>query len=142
MNVLPAANPVSAKGLYFTKGQPFFTNNKKFIANESVLLSKTGVQYIEDTKVSEEIKERFAKDKYIKSLAEKFDVFIAFVETKVEKYRNEYFSEADIFWTDSRKSNVQMRKLGAFSEFNNKTSTEKMFERLNRQKFLSESKIC
>ena len=72
-----AYNP-NMKALYFTKAFPKRNDGFKYI-NEKI--TKSGIGYVEDksAKLTPIMKEAFAENRFIKNLAEKFDVFVQYL---------------------------------------------------------------
>ena len=70
-------NP-NMKALYFTKVLPRMSEAVKY-KNQKV--TQTGIKYVEDTsaKLTPIIKEAFEENRFIKNLAEKFDVFVQYL---------------------------------------------------------------
>ena len=70
-------NP-NMKALYFTKAFPKRNDGFKYI-NEKI--TKSGIGYVEDksAKLTPIMKEAFAENRFIKNLAEKFDVFVQYL---------------------------------------------------------------
>ena len=148
--------PSCKAGLYFTKAHPIFNRQAEFITDEIVKTSKDGFKYIEDTQISEELKDRFAKTTLISDLAEKFDTFICFSEIPIGHKSNpsdfEHFAFARIWWGDERESwckqcynkirksfNIkpvpnyaQIREVFSHSEKSIQSATEKMFKNLEK----------
>ena len=70
-------NP-SMKALYFTKVLPRMSEAVKY-KNQKV--TQTGIKYVEDTsaKLTPIMREAFEENRFIKKLAEKFDVFVQYL---------------------------------------------------------------
>ena len=72
-----AYNP-NMQALYFTKVRPIVTETLKY-KNQNV--TQTGIKYVEDTsaKLTPIMREAFEENRFIKNLAEKFDVFVQYL---------------------------------------------------------------
>lgn len=72
-----AYNP-NMQALYFTKVRPIVTKTLKY-KNQNV--TQTGIKYVEDTsaKLTPIMREAFEENRFIKNLAEKFDVFVQYL---------------------------------------------------------------
>lgn len=70
-------NP-NMKALYFTKTIPMRSETTNYINQK---ITKSGIKYVEDTsaKLTAIMKEAFAENRFIKNLAEKFDVFVQYL---------------------------------------------------------------
>ena len=70
-------NP-NMKALYFTKTIPMRSETTNYINQK---ITKTGIKYVEDksAKLTPIMKEAFAENRFIKNLAEKFDVFVQYL---------------------------------------------------------------
>ena len=73
-------NP-NMKALYFTKVYPTVAEAIKY-KNQKV--TQTGIKYVEDTsaKLTPIMREAFEENRFIKNLAEKFDVFVQYLGEK------------------------------------------------------------
>ena len=72
-----AYNP-NMKALYFSKTIPMRSEATNYINQK---ITKTGIKYVEDksAKLTPIMKEAFAENRFIKRLAEKFDVFVQYM---------------------------------------------------------------
>ena len=72
-----AYNP-SMKALYFTKVRPIVTETVKY---KDQKVTQNGIKYVEDTsaKLTPIMREAFEENRFIKKLAEKFDVFVQYL---------------------------------------------------------------
>ena len=70
-------NP-NMKALYFTKTIPMRSETTNYINQK---ITKSGIKYVEDNsaKLTPIMKEAFAENRFIKNLAEKFDVFVQYL---------------------------------------------------------------
>ena len=70
-------NP-NMKALYFTKVRPIVAEAVKY---KDQKLTQNGIKYVEDTsaKLTPIMKEAFEENRFIKKLAEKFDVFVQYL---------------------------------------------------------------
>lgn len=70
-------NP-NMKALYFTKVRPRMSEAVKY-KNQKV--TQTGIKYVEDTsaKLTPIMREAFEENRFIKNLAERFDVFVEYL---------------------------------------------------------------
>ena len=66
------------KALYFTKVRPIVAEAVKY---KDQKLTQNGIKYVEDTsaKLTPIMKEAFEENRFIKKLAEKFDVFVQYL---------------------------------------------------------------
>lgn len=80
-------NP-NMKALYFTKTYP---TQKAIYINEKI--TKDGIKYVEDksAKLTPIMRESFKENRFIKNLAEKFDVFVQYLG---EKFNFDVFSSS------------------------------------------------
>ena len=134
-------NPSMKAGLYFTKKSNVLfnkNNNVNFLTDDIVKTSKDGFRYIEDTSISQSVKDRFAEIPFIKSLAEKFDTFIFFREMPKGSKNNfsiENFSFTKISWADETKNHAQQRIVNGSSPISQEFATNKMFTNLEHNNF-------
>lgn len=134
-------NPSMKAGLYFTKTSSVLFNkdkNVKYMSNEVVKVSKEGSRYIEDTCISPETKERFAKIPFIRDLAEKFDTFLHFHQTPKGERTNqfEHVSYTKVSWADYSKKLTEKREFVGRSPITQELATEKMFKNIEQGKFV------
>ena len=127
--------PTMMAGLYFTKTSSVLFNknpNIKYATDELVKVSKEGSRYIEDTNISQVMKERFSKIPFIKKLAEQFDTFVHFHESPkgstISKF--EHVSYAKISWADYSKKSAEAREFLGMSRLSQESAKNRMFKEL------------
>lgn len=126
-------------GLYFTKSSSVLfnkSNEVNYLSEEIVKKSPTGARYIENTHLSQEIKDAFSKIPFIKNLAEKFDTFIWFSRIPKDYKEDTFISVAEIMWADYSKSKAEERMTYAASNVSEEDSFEKLINKLNNENFL------
>lgn len=131
--------PSMQAGLYFSKtSNVLFNKNANYKTGEIVKLSQEGFKYIEDTKTTQIIKEKFANIPFIKNLAEKFDTFIFFREIPKGLYKNfDNFSFTKISWCDTTKKMAEIRRAEGNSPISQTLATEKMFKNIEKETFVN-----
>lgn len=134
-------SPTMKAGLYFIKKSNVLFNrdpNIKFITKDFVKVSKDGFRYIEDNLIPQSIKDRFAKNSFVKDLSEKFDTFIFYRELP-KGHKNNFGCEniafAKISWADFTQSHAQMREVNGHSPISEDLAIDKMFKELEKCKF-------
>ena len=127
--------PTMRAGLYFSKNSNVLFNkntNIKYVTDEIVKVSKEGSRYIEDTNISQVMKERFSTIPFIKKLAEQFDTFVHFHETPkgsiISKF--EHVSYAKISWADYSKKFAETKEVVGMNSFSQEKARNEMFEKL------------
>ena len=134
------AYPINRKSLYtFYEGRTLFNQNAsiKYATDEIVKISKEGSRYIEDSAISQTIKDRYAKIPFIKELSEKFDTFVHFHETAKGGHANQfnYISYTKVSWADYSKKQAEQRDFIGQSPVSQELATEKMFRNVENCRF-------
>ena len=132
--------PSMKAGLYFSKTSNVLFNQNasiKYATDEIVKISKEGSRYIEDTAISQTIKDRYAKIPFIKELSEKFDTFVHFHETAKGGHANQfnYISYTKVSWADYSKKQAEQRDFIGQSPVSQELATEKMFRNVENCRF-------
>ena len=140
MYVSKINNDINFKsGLFFTKSSSVLFNQSKelnYLSEEIVKKSPTGVRYIENTKLSQEIKDAFFKIPLIKNLAEKFDTFIWFSQIPKDYKEAPFLATAKIMWADYSKLQAESRMAYGASIVSEKDSFEKMIKNIEKEIFI------
>lgn len=126
-------------GLYFSKSSHVLFNQSRevsYLSDEIVKKSPTGARYIENTGLSQEIKDAFSKIPFVKNLAEKFDTFIWFSSIPRENSTESFLTTARIMWADYSKSKAEERMAFAESKISEKDSFENLIDNINNGKFM------
>ena len=147
MRIQSIANnsPSMKSGLYFTKTSNVLFNKNpdiKYMTDEIVKVSKEGSRYIEDTKISQTLKDRFAQIPLVKELAAKFDTFIHFHEIQKGGKNSQFenVSCTQIIWADSKKPSIEKREFVGRSPLSKESATDKMLQNIEKQRFAHISK--
>ena len=130
-------NP-NMKALYFTKAHPKRNASLNYINQK---ITKSGIEYVEDksAKLTPIMREAFEENRFIKNLAEKFDVFVQYLG---ERFRFDAFgSTANIhvvrqeegrFLSDSYLFN-------AHDEYTPEGARYRLLENIAREEYLDKS---
>ena len=134
-------------GLYFAKS-PYILFNKKtpisyfadkrFVYNfynSKISTSKEGLRYIEDDKISFDMKREIATMPVIKDLSEKFDTFVVSYKPRFIKELKKYSSLIDIFWADYSKEQAQNKLVIGYSEKSESGAVADMMRNLYTREF-------
>ncbi len=140
MHISKINNGINFKsGLFFTKSSSVLFNkseNVSYLSEEIVKKSPTGARYIENTGLSQEIKDAFSKIPFVKNLAEKFDTFVWFSHIPKESANEKFQTIAKISWADYSKSKAEERMAFAESKISEKDSFENLIDNINNEKFM------
>ena len=128
--------PSMKAGLYFTsKSNVLFNPKARYITKEPVKVSADGFRYIEDTNISQEIKDKFANIPFIQALSEIFDTFIFFRELPVGSKNNFgvcNIALAKISWANSSMNGAQVIEAFGESPISQEYANKKCFEDVNK----------
>ncbi len=138
-------------GLYFTRKPKVLFDHcsgTRYIAKDIVKISKDGFGYVEDIKIPQDIKDRFANANFIKALAEKFDTFVCYREFQKGHKNNlggcEDMAYARVMWKDGKEAELGEKtdlygakyiEVLGYSEKSQESATNKMFKNLEDGKF-------
>lgn len=140
MYVSKINNEINFKnGLYFTKSSSVLfnkSNEVNYLSEEIVKKSPTGARYIENTGLSQEIKDTFSKIPFIKNLSEKFDTFVWFSHIPKESANEKFQTIAKISWADYSKTKAEERMAYATSNVSEKDSFDILIKNIENKKFL------
>ena len=126
-------------GLYFTKSSSVLfnkSNEVNYLSEEIVKKSPTGARYIENTGLSQEIKNAFSKIPFIKNLSEKFDTFVWFSKIPKENKNEQFMTVAKISWADYSKPKAEERMAYATSNVSEEDSFDILIKNIENKKFL------
>ena len=123
--------------MYFTKASiPLFnrSNELKFATDEIVKTSPAGVRYIEDTDLSQNIKDAFKNNSFVKNLAEKFDTFVWF--DKIQNEGAKFFFTAKVSWADFSKTRAQSETAFAKGDISEADTLNELLLKISNQDFI------
>lgn len=123
-------NLLFGSGLYFVADKVSFDKGIELANKAGVKVSQEGYKYIEKTNLSAPVIKRFKNNKFINSLAEKFDTFVLYEEIpQNKKYSSNHIVMAKVWWFDTIKNLQQYKGARGVS----RTSKEKALERLFKE---------
>ncbi len=133
-------SPEFKAGLYFSRSSSVLFNrnhNITFRTPDQPQVSSEGFRYFEDKNIPEELKERFANIPFVKKLAQKFDTFIWTGFSREGVFGNRNIVVTKIAWADLSKDAAQKECVVAESKISKEDSFDKMFEKLEKEKFIN-----
>lgn len=131
------SNNLNCKAVYFIESQNVCCANQE-LKNKVIGITKTGINYIKDVQLSENIKEQFINSPYISSLAKNNDVFIRYNEKPIKFYDGiiKNVSFAKIIWTNYKKKFAEVFHVDGISVKSQEEARANMFLNLANKKFL------
>ena len=126
------------KGLYFTKTSTVLFDKSaklKTIAKKAVSTSEDGFRYVENTTISNTIKDRIAKVPFVKDLAEKFDTFVYMKEPFKSPYYDKAYSPLKIKWFDTTTNSVKRCDVLGKDNYSRKQAVNDMLKNLEDGNF-------